>query len=293
MKPAPKPKKADAKKDDKKDEVKPEPKPEPKPALEGRAAIIERYKSAGRSNSVPGSVKFILRDGEVSYVSDIVRTGEVKIGTRTYRIALVDETATGLFNAYDHDDDQPIKVHLLIDRNNDGIFDPKKETYDALLPFRLTTGSYQVKSIDLRGTFLTLGAAAREVAGTIKASDLKAGSDIIDFEAKAIDGGIVSFPEDYKDKIVLLAFSAVADKNSQAEIPSLVTLYTQFHEKGFEILSIDVTAIANANQAQGLQQNLSAVERALARHQRRRRDALRTVRHPQNSHVLPAGRQNE
>ena len=240
-KPAPKPVKPDPNKTDKKEDAKPEPKPEPKPALEGRAAIVERYKGVGRSSIVPGAIKFILRDGEIYTVSDIVRLGDITISKRTYRIALVDETATGLFNSYDHDDDQPVKVHLLVDRNADGKFDPKKETYDALLPFRLTSGSYQVKSIDLRGTFLTLAAAAREVAGAIKASDMKVGSDIVDFEAKALDGGIVSFPDDYKNKIVLLALSAVGDKTSAAEIPSLVSIYTQFHEMGLEILSVDAT----------------------------------------------------
>ena len=245
VKPAPKPATTDAKPGVKKED----PKPEIKPALEGRAPIVERYKNAGRVSSVPGFVKFILRDGELSYVSDIVRTGQVKVGPRTYRIALVDETATGLFNSYDHDDDQPVKVHLLIDRNGDGKFDPKKETYDALLPFRLASGSYQVKSIDLRGTFLTLGLAAREVAGTIKPADMKIGSDIIDFDAKAIDGGIVSFPDDYKGKIVLLALSSAADKASMADLPNLVSLYTQFHDKGLEILSVDATVFANESEA--------------------------------------------
>lgn len=250
IKPAPKPAKTDGKPTPKKEDKKEEPKPEEvKPALEGRASVIERYKSAGRVSSIPGFVKFIFRSGELSYVSDIVRTGEVKVGPRTYRIALVDETATGLFNSYDHDDDQPVKVHLLIDRNGDGKFDPKRETFDALLPFRLASGSYQVKSIDPRGTFLTLGLAAREVAGTIKPADMKIGSDIIDFDAKAIDGRIVSFPDDYKGKIVLLAFSVAADKQSVAEIPDLVNLYTQFHEKGLEILSVDPTTFENEAEA--------------------------------------------
>ena len=245
VRPAAKPAKTDAAPGAKgaKGAKKEDPKPEAKPALEGRFAITERYKSAGRVSAVPGFVKFIFREGELAYVSDIVRTGELKIGPRTYRIALVDETTTGVFNSYDHDDDQPVKVHLLIDRNGDGTFDPKRETFDALLPFRLASSSYQVKSIDLRGTFLTLGNAAREVAGTVKAADMKVGSDIMDFDAKALDGRPVYFPDDYKGKIVLLALSAVGDKTSQADIPNLVSLYTQFHEKGFGILSVDATTI--------------------------------------------------
>ncbi len=247
VKPAPKPAKKDdaaASPDTKKETKKEDPKPEVKPALEGLAPVIERYKGSGRSSTVPGVVKFIYREGELFYTSDIVRTGEIKIGKRTYRIALVDETATGLFNSYDHDDDQPVKVHLLVDRNGDGNFDPKKETYDALLPFRLASGSYQVKSIDLRGTFLTVGQAAREVAGTIKPADMKVGSDIIDFEEKAIDGKTVSFPEDYKNKIVLLAFSVIVDKKSAADLPALVSLYSQLHDKGFEILTVDAVSIS-------------------------------------------------
>ena len=226
-------KKDDKTKPDEKKDAKPEEKK--KPAFAALVPIIVRYNMTGPGSVIPGNLRFIVREGEVSYTSDITRTGTLKIGTRTFRAALVDQSGTGLFNNYDHEDDQPVRVSLMIDRNEDGVFNPKKETFDAGSPFRFGSGSYEVKSIDTRGLIITVGQAGRKVKAPITASELKVGSEVIDFESKTVEGKSVSFPDDYKGRLVILdiwgPIKETADENA-----NLKAVYERYHEKGLEVL---------------------------------------------------------
>jgi peroxiredoxin len=62
------------------------------------------------------------------------------------------------------------------------------------------------------------------------------------FRAVSLAGKEVSFPEDYRGKIVLLDFWATWCPPCRAELPHLRDAYQKFHDQGFEILGVSLDA---------------------------------------------------
>jgi thiol-disulfide isomerase/thioredoxin len=66
------------------------------------------------------------------------------------------------------------------------------------------------------------------------------GQKALSFHAKTVDDKAINFPNDYKGKVVLLDFWATYCKPCRAEMPKTVAAYNQYHDKGFEVLSVSL-----------------------------------------------------
>lgn len=199
--------------------------------------VNARYDVAGRGGIVPSMLTFTLRGTELSYNREYARVGKLVVGSKSYRIALVDETIDGKFDDFKHDDGAP-KVSLYVDRQNKGTFDPKKDRFDAAKPVRLAGATFEVISIDPRGTSISLRGLSKSAG--ISAANLRPGSDVIEFETETVDGKTVRFPQDFRGKVVMLDFWAMWCQPCLAEMPNVISVYKEYHPRGFEILGVSL-----------------------------------------------------
>lgn len=225
-------------------------------AVQGWTAIVPvvaHYDIPGRAGSVPSALAFTVSGMEVTYNREYARVGVLTIGNHSYRMALVDQSVNGKFNEFQHEEGDPARVTLFIDRNGNGKFEDK-EAFDAGKPFRMAGATYEVASIDARGTSVALKKSGRSAGNALTAADMKVGADILDFEAETLENKTIHFPDDYRGKVVLLNFWATWSPPSMEEIPNMVTAYNQYHSTGFDIVSV---SLDRANMKKGLQQFLS------------------------------------
>jgi peroxiredoxin len=80
----------------------------------------------------------------------------------------------------------------------------------------------------------------RDLALTKERLRIHAGSSAPSFRASAVSGGSISFPDDYKGKIVLLNFWATWSDPAVKTVPAQMAVYQRYHSQGFEILGVSL-----------------------------------------------------
>lgn len=211
--------------------------PEKSPVFNASLLATARYDYAGRGGKLASKLLFSLNGLELKVNTDYGRAGTLSVGSRNYKIALVDQKVDAKYNDYKHEETAEPKLLLYIDRNGDGVFDPKREVYDVARPIKIAGQTLNVASIDTRGTRITFEGTLKK---RITPEMLKPGTDIIDFEAELMDGRTVTFPDDYKGKLVMLQFWATWCPPCREELPGLLKAYREFSPQNFEILAISL-----------------------------------------------------
>jgi thiol-disulfide isomerase/thioredoxin len=171
------------------------------------------------------------------YYSDYAVKGEMTLGGKKYTVMLTDDLASGDFRP--KVGDRP-SGKLLIDRDGDGKFDRRFESYDPGKPFNIAGVTYEIQGVTANGGKFDLVKSARTVAEIAPPPDLHSGQKALTFEAKTTDGKSVAFPSSFKGKIVMLDFWAMWCGPCVGELPNLTAAYKTYHGKGFEILGISL-----------------------------------------------------
>jgi peroxiredoxin len=159
--------------------------------------------------------------------------GTATFAGKSYPVALDDMEARGEFTALG-------RVALLVDTNGDGKFGLRGERFEAEKPFNIGGVTYEIQSVDpLKGSLLIV--PSKETVKEIKpAPDLNVGQSAPPFTADNTDGKTVTFPADYKGKLVLIHFWATWSTACVKEVPGLVKVYEAHRDKGLDVLSVSL-----------------------------------------------------
>jgi thiol-disulfide isomerase/thioredoxin len=171
------------------------------------------------------------------YYRDYARDGHITLSGVKYHAIVTDDLASGDFR---NGASGPNKgLRLLIDINNDGKFSGRGEVFDATQPFNIKGTTWKLADVTADGGFKIVKSDVA-VAEIQPPPDHSVGEKITPFKAAKMDGAEVSFPDDYKGKIVMLDFWATWCGPCMGEVPGLVSAYNELHPQGFEVLGISL-----------------------------------------------------
>ncbi len=93
--------------------------------------------------------------------------------------------------------------------------------------------------IDRDGRILSVSTRGEELGQLIKWTELtRVGKAVPDFSAVSVEGEPISLSA-YRGKVVLLYFGTASDYD-EAELKCVGTVYQKYHDKGFEIIGVDL-----------------------------------------------------
>lgn len=185
----------------------------------------------------------------IFYYREYGYLGEVKLGDKNYKAALVDDASSGDFRGID--DPKDSKVSLLIDVNGGGSFDLRGERFDVRQPFNISGTTYEVTGLSAMGGKFEIIKSSKKVPEKAVPSIVAKGKQPPSFEAKTITGKTIKFPQDFADRLVMLDFWATWCGPCRDELPNLRRVYEEFHSQGFDVLGISIDDPENREKLTG------------------------------------------
>lgn len=166
------------------------------------------------------------------YYCDYAYKGVIDLAGEKMLAALSNETVSGDFGS--------AGSYLFLDRNGDGAFNSEWERFEVGKPFALKGSTWELRDIAPMGGRFTIAASTAVVAEIPAPPDHRKGKPVTPFTAADLDGKDLSFPSDYRGKVVLLDFWATWCGPCVGELPGLVSTYAEYSRKGFDILGISL-----------------------------------------------------
>ena len=132
------------------------------------------------------------------------------------------------------------RVSLRLDLDGNGRFVERGEWFNIGKPFNVGGTTYEITDMSPLGDAFTIVKSHQKVPEIPIVPDFDVGEKVPPFVKTALDGRKVSFPADYKGKLVLLDLWATWCGPCVEEMPNLVKAYARLREQGLEILGISL-----------------------------------------------------